>query len=182
MPTKILMTAEELLQHTENEAKKWELYRGELIKVSPSGGRHGQLSIKIGRLIEEFVAARKLGVVCGAETGFMLARNPDTVRAPDVSFVRQERISKEGVPDGFWPFAPDLAVEVVSPSDSTKELSEKLKDYLDHGVPLIWVIYPKTKTVIVHTQNGLQKLQPGSTLDGGDVLPGFRCEISDLLA
>jgi Uma2 family endonuclease len=181
MATKTLMTAEELLQHTEDGAKKWELYRGELIKVSPSGGRHGQLSVKIGRLVEKFVEAPKLAVVCGAETGFILARNPDTVRAPDVSFVKKTRIPSEGVPDGFWPFAPDLAVEVVSPGDSAQELSEKIKDYLDHGVPLIWVVYPKTKSIAVHTPKTLEELKPESTLDGGEVLPGFRCPVSEFL-
>jgi len=176
------MTAEELYRHTEDEAKKWEIYRGELIRVSPSGGRHGQLTIRIGRLLEEFVSTHNLGVTCGAETGFILSRNPDTVRAPDVSFVSKARIPKEGVPDGFWPFAPDLAVEVVSPSDSTQEVEAKVKDYLDSGVKLVWVFYPKTKSVTVHTQGGVQKLDGNAMLDGGEVLPGFSCKVAELFA
>ena len=182
MATKTLMTAEELYRHTEDEAKKWEIYRGELIRVSPSGGRHGELTINIGYKLKEFVKARKLGIVCGAETGFILSRNPDTVRAPDVSFVSSARIPKEGVPDNFWPFAPDLAVEVVSPGDSTQDVEAKVKDYLDSGVKLIWIFYPKTKSVTVYTQRSVQKLNENATLGGGEVLSGFSCKVAELFA
>jgi Uma2 family endonuclease len=182
MATKILMTAKELSSRTEDAAKKWELCRGELIKVSPSGGRHGALTIRVGRLIDEFVSQRNLGIVCGAETGFILFTNPDTVRAPDISFVKRERVPAAGIPDGFWPFAPDLAVEVVSPNESTKTVEAKVQDYLDSGVRLIWVVYPKTQTVTVCTTQDTHTLKPEDTLDGKDVLPGFRCSVADLFS
>ena len=104
------MTAEELIE-VSNDDYKYELVEGELIRMAPTGGEHGVLTIRLGRLLDEYVEAHELGLVCGAETGFVLRRTPDTVRAPDVSFVAKERVPTTGVPKTYWPFAPDLAVE-----------------------------------------------------------------------
>lgn len=116
----------------------------------------------------------------GAESGFITARDPDTIRAPDVSYVRAERIP-EDVPEGFWELAPDLAVEVVSPGDTAVEVREKVREYLAAGVPMVWVMYPGTREVIVHTADGLARAYgPDDVLEGLDLLPGFRCRVAEL--
>ncbi|MBF6595925.1 MAG: Uma2 family endonuclease [Thermaceae bacterium] len=91
----------------------------------------------------------------GVSSGYVLCRAPDTVRGPDVSFMRQERIPESGIPEAFWNLAPDLAVEVVSPSETADEIWEKISDYLAAGTPLVWVIYPRSKQAVVHTPDGI---------------------------
>lgn len=162
------MTAEELFTMAD-DGFRYDLVKGELRKVSPAGSEH-------------VVEANDLGEVFGAETGFKLASNPDTVRAPDVAFVRNERIPQEGIPKAFWPGAPDLAVEVVSPGDSFDEVEEKINDYLTAGVCLIWIISPKRRTVTVHRpQTEAQTLTENDMLDGRDVVEGFRCSVARIL-
>lgn len=120
--------------------------------------------------------------VGAAETGFVLFRDPvegDTVRAPDVSFVRADRLPKQ-IPDGFFELAPDLAVEVVAPNDKASDIDETIEDYLRAGVRLIWFVYPKSRSVHVYTQTTVERLNSDETLDGRDVLPGFRLSIGDM--
>src|SRR5262249_49528516 len=115
-----LMTAEDLFQLPDDNYK-YELVEGGLIRMLPTGGEHGDVTMNAGFLLKGYVKAHDLGIVCAAETGFILKRNPDTVRAPDASFVAKERIPPGGIPKGYWPLAPDLAVEVISPNDRFDE-------------------------------------------------------------
>ena len=110
--------------------------------------------------------------------GFKLASNPDTVREPDVAFVRRDRIPETGVPDGFWPGPPDFAIEIRSPGDRQAAITAKVADYLARGVRVVWVVDPSTKTVTIHRRHIAPLiLGAGDTLDAGDVVPGFACEV-----
>ena len=132
---------------------------------------------EIASLLHHHVAARRLGAVmtCG---GVKLAANPDTVREPDIAFVRQDRIPAAGVPEGFWPGAPDLAVEITSPGDRASEIRAKVSDYLARGVRLVWVVDPKKKTVTSHTPlSSPVTLGVDDVLGAADVVPGFTCPV-----
>lgn len=173
------MRAEELAQR--GDFGRAELVGGELIMMSPTKRKHGKTSARIARLLDEFVERGNLGDVTGAETGFLVARDPDTVRAPDAAFVRLDRVPLEDEPDFFYPFAPDLAVEVVSPSDSWTELEQKVRMWLDAGCRLVWVLDPRSKTVHVYAPGGTCRvLSDPEVLDGLDVLPGFTVHIGRL--
>ncbi len=115
---------------------------GELVEVPPAGALHGLIVRVFLRLLDPFVLARDLGEVFGDGVGYIIRRDPDVVRIPDASFVSRARIPAGGVPRGFWPFAPDLAVEIVSPGDSATELRAKVREYLDAGTRLVWVVWP----------------------------------------
>lgn len=176
------VTADQLLQLPENGAR-YELVKGDLIEMSPASPRHGRIAMRIGALLEQYVRQQKLGVVYAAETGFKLQENPDTVRAADAAFVAQARIPAEGEPEGYWAIAPDLVVEVVSPSDSALLVQGKVTDWLAAGCRLVWVLYPDTRTVTEYRSLAdVRVLTASESLDGGDVLPGFTCSIADLYA
>jgi Uma2 family endonuclease len=174
----------ELSHLPENSDKRLELVEGEIREMSPSGGAHGGVVSKADRFIGDYVERNQLGYVTGAETGYTLHKNPrgrDTVRAPDVGFVRAERLP-DGLPNGYIPFAPDLAVEVVSPNDTAQDIHDKVQDYLRYGTLLVWVLYPKTRTAMAHTGEGAITLRANEVLDGGDVLPGFSVKLSEIFA
>ena len=176
------MTAEELIELPADDYK-YELVEGELIRMPPTGGEHGKLAARLVRLLDEYAEAHDLGIVCTAEAGFILRRTPDTVRAPDVSFVAKDRIPATGVPKTYWPFAPDLAVEVVSPSDRFDEVQTKVADYLAAGARLVWVVHPTTRTVFVYrSAHNVQALGEADELNGEEVLTGFRCPVSRVFA
>jgi len=122
-----LTTADELF-NMPDDGFRYELVKGEVRRMPPAGSEHGVIIIKFVRPFSQFVEDNDLGLVFGAESGFRIASNPDTVRAPDVAFVSRDRIPEEGVPTGFWAGAPDLAVEVISPSDTYTEVEEKVHD------------------------------------------------------
>jgi Uma2 family endonuclease len=173
------MTADEL-QRASFPDKRLELIRGVLVVREPAGGRHGRLAAALARLIGTHVHDRDLGVVYGAETGFTLRREPDTVRAPDVAFIRRDRVPAPE-PVGFLPFAPDLAVEVLSPGDTPGETLAKVADWLDAGTRLIWVIDPERRQARVYRADGTESsFGDGDELGGEDVLPGFILELSTL--
>lgn len=177
---KTFMTAEELLEIPDDDYR-YELIKGELIKMSPAGVRHGKLAANLSILLGNYVKPRRLGIVCGAETGFILSQNPDTVRAPDVAFIPKSRIPSEGEPTGFADFAPDLAVEVVSPNDRYEEIQEKIADYFHSGTRLVWIVEPKNHTVAVYNSLAeAQILTKSDTLDGGEVIPGFSCSVAEI--
>jgi Uma2 family endonuclease len=120
-------------------------------------------------------------VVFAAETGFRLASDPDTVRAPDIAFVAKARIDEVGDFEGFWPGAPDLAVEVTSPRDSFSEVEEKVQEYLSAGTGAVWVVDPIRRTVTVYRSLAETTiLIEGDTADGGDIIPGFTCRIAEI--
>ena len=121
-----------------------------------------------------------LGTVLGAETGFTLSRDPDTVRVPDIAFIRRDRLPVE-LPEGYWPAAPDLAVEVVSPNDTIREVDEKAKAWLAAGTMMVWVVNPAWHTVTVYrSATDIKTLTEDDELTGDDVLPGFRCRIAEI--
>jgi Uma2 family endonuclease len=178
--THTLLTADELFMMPDDGFRS-ELVRGELRRMPPAGSEHGAVAINIALVVAQFVKAHGLGVVFGAETGFKIASEPDTVRALDLAFVRHERVPEGGVPRGFWPGAPDLAVEVVSPSDTYMEVEEKVHDWLTAGTCMVLVLNPRTRTVTVYTSHtDVVRLIGSDTLDGGEVLPGFTCRIAEL--
>jgi len=145
--------------------------------MSPPGSRHGALTTRMAVLLDQHARPHNLGTIM-IMGGFKLATNPDTVREPDLAFVRRDRIPGAGLPDGFWPGAPDLAVEIRSPVDRQSEVLAKVHDYLARGVRLVWVVDPKERAVTVHRpQSPPVALGAGDVLDGGDVLAGFSCEV-----
>ncbi len=175
-----LMTAEELFKMPHGN-RRYELVKGELIEMSPAGGKHGVIAGRILIRLGAYVESKKLGVVCAAETGFILARDPDVVRGADASFVSNARIPKEGEPKGYWELAPDLAVEVISPNDPASELQSKVVEYLNAGTRLVWVIDPESQTVTAYRSlANVRVLTSKDTLDGADVLPEFSVTVSEL--
>ena len=173
-------TANELFEMPD-DGFRYELVRGELRKMSPSGSEHGAIIINISFLLARHVRSKKLGVCFGAETGFKIASDPDTVRAPDVAFIRRERIPESGIPKKFWPGAPDLAVEVLSPGDTRREVDEKVEDWLEAGAQAVWVINPKRRGVSVYRpMTDVTHLSEADELDGGEVMPGFRCKVAEI--
>ena len=149
--------------------------------MSPASGHHGLIAGEIFGQLYAHVTAHNLGRVFAAETGFILNRNPLTVRAPDAAFIARERIGDSRPERGFWPVAPDLAVEVMSPNDSAEEIDLKIREYFDAVTRLIWVIYPSSRTIHVYTSpRNVQVLAANDTLGGGELLPGFACEIAQI--
>jgi Uma2 family endonuclease len=178
MPT--LATADELFM-LPDDGFRYELVSGELRRMPPAGSEHGAVAVNITLVVAQFVKAHGLGVVFGAETGFKIASDPDTVRAPDLAFIRCERIPAGGIPRGFWPGAPDLAVEVISPGDTYTEVEEKVSDWLNAGMRTVLVLNPRSHTVTVYTSHtDVVRLTESDTLDGGEVLPGFTCRVAEL--
>jgi Uma2 family endonuclease len=161
---------------------KVELVRGEPRVREPAGGRHGWVQSNLAALLIPFVNANALGKVFNDGVGFVLNALPRTVRNPDTSFVRAERLSGGDLPTrGFIAMAPDLAVEILSPDESASDLEEKLDDYRATGTPLIWVIDPDRRTVaIISDDEPARWLREGDTLDGGRVIEGFSCPVSSL--
>lgn len=175
-----LITAEQLIQMPD-DGFRYELIAGELRKMSPAGSEHGMLVINVTLPLSKHVAESKLGVVFGAETGFVLAENPDTVRAPDVAFVRSDRIPDDGVPASFWPGAPDLAVEVISPSDRVNDVDEQVQSWLAAGTRAVWLVNPGSRSVTVYrSATDIVLLTADGVLEGGDVVPGFRCPVREI--
>jgi Uma2 family endonuclease len=174
------LTADDLWRLPRNGVRH-ELVRGELRTMPPAGFEHGAVGIKLSTPLDRHVRDQNLGIVVAAETGFLIARDPDTVRAPDIGFVRRERIEAVGIPKKFWDGAPDLATEVVSPGDTVFETDEKVQEWITAGARLDWVINPRTKTVTVHRpgQNPVI-LSADDFLDGYDVIPGFRLRVRDV--
>ena len=176
-----LLTAAELLAMPDDGFHRYELVNGELITMPPAGGEHGAIGSRVDRRIGTFVEQNDLGEVFNSDTGFIVSTDPDTVRAPDVSFVRKEHIPADGIPKGFIPGVPDLAVEVISPSDSYTEVAEKVTQLLEAGTQLVVLIDPRTRTIALHDPSGeISRLNEADTLTFGDVLPGFECAVAEL--
>ena len=176
-----LMTAEELLYLPDDDLRH-ELIDGELHTMAPAGGEHGGTAGAIHFHLGRFVYDQPIARVLAAETGFILRRGPDRVRAPDVAVLRAERLPPEGLPAGYIPGAPDLAVEVVSPGDRAARVRDKAADWLRAGARIVWVVYPSPIRLFVHRADGsIEQLGPDDVVDGADVLPGFRMRVRDLL-
>ena len=178
--TKPLLTAEELL-HLPDTGRRLELLEGELSEIPTAGGPHGNVAMTIGMFIAAHVRERQLGRAFAAETGFVLARNPDTVRAPDASFVSYDRLPQGELPPGYIEMAPGLAVEVTSPSDSARDVQEKADAWLAAGTSEVWVVFPQHRTVTVHRlSEPATVFDESETLTGGDLLPGFEVSVQEL--
>ncbi len=161
---------------------RYELVEGELRRMPPPGFRHGRIAGRLGASVLAYVEERGLGAVLAAETGFLLRRNPDTVRAPDASFVSGERLrSTPFSPDGYFPGAPDLAVEVLSPSDTYAEVEEKVAMWLSYGTRIVLVLDPAKEVAVVHgPSRQITILRAGQTLTAEDVVPGWHLDLGDL--
>jgi Uma2 family endonuclease len=176
--TENLVTAAELCQSP--GLGRCELVQGRVISMTPAGFEHGRITAEIGWALKEYVRLHPVGAVTGAETGFQIGRDPDTVRAPDAAFIRADRVPTTPV-RGFFPEAPDLAVEVLSPSDRASEVSAKVQDWLQAGCRMVWVIDPENTNVTVYrARNQIAILGSSDVLTGDDVLPGFSVRVASL--
>ena len=174
------MTAEELLGKPE-DGFRYELVKGEARRMTPAGNIHGYTAMKLGSRLEQFVRTNNLGRVYAAETGFKLSSDPDTVRAPDAAFVSQTRLDEVGEVPGYWPGAPDLAVEVVSPSDTHAEVTEKSLSWLGAGCRMVLAVDPSQRAVTVYrSRENIRILTEEDTIDGADVIPGFGLPVAEV--
>ena len=173
-------TAAELMQLPE-DGNRYELVRGELVAMAPAGFLHGVIVDRIGRRIGDYVEQHSLGVSTAAETGFQIARDADTVRAPDYAFVSHERLAGHTLATGYAEVIPDLVVEVISPRDRQRDVHAKIAMWLDSGVRLVWVVDPASRTVAAHHEHHIVATYGAAdTLSGEPVLPGFSCPIADI--
>jgi Uma2 family endonuclease len=184
MAIRTKMTAQDLWRLGEGDVRR-ELVNGEVIEMPPVGGTHGRTSIRIGRRLDEHVERQADGEVVGGDVGFILqlANDPERVRAPDVAFVSRERLPEGRLPEKFIIGAPDLAVEILSPSDNPVEVQQKVRDYLEAGSRLVWIVAPAARTVTVYRPDGSARLlREHETLEGEDVLPGLSIPLAEVFA
>jgi Uma2 family endonuclease len=181
MSTVSLVTADELLALPTGTGKRYELVVGELRVMSPAGWRHGQVASNLPAILGPYVRAQRLGRGFAAETGFLLGRDPDTVRAPDFAFIAKDNLPTEDPSEAFWPGAPDLAVEVLSPNDRMGEVDEKIAAWLEAGCRAVWVVDPELETVtLYHSRTDVRVVVAGEQLADEIVLPGFACLVDEL--
>ena len=174
------MTAEALLDMP-GDGFRYELIRGELKKMPPTGYAHGKYELSIGASLAAHVKANGLGDTCGGETGFLLESNPDHVRAPDVAFVRRERAEVIGDVPGFFPGAPDLAIEIISPNDRYSEVEEKVEDWLGAGTLAVIVVDPRRRSVKINRSlMDAVVLTEADTLAVEHIVPGWRMLVKDI--
>ncbi len=177
-----LITADELIAMPD-DGYRYELVKGELIRMSPTGQKHGSITVNLTAPLASYVKENRLGKVYAAETGFKLQSNPDTVRAPDIAFVNRGRLELTGETEGYWVGAPDLAVEVTSPSDRVSQVEKKVIQWLESGARLVWVVSSKLHTVTVYRSlTEITVLTEKDMLGGGDVLPGFQIPVAEIFA
>ena len=172
-------TAVELLRMpAPPDGSRLELIRGELVVMTPAGGRHGEITLAIGAIVRGYAKEHDLGRVVSNDTGVFTRRDPDTVLVPDIAFWRRTRLPE--MPEGFVEVTPDLVVEVVSPTDTQAHLHQKVLEYLDHEVVLVWVVDPKTRTATVYkSRQDVSILGESDDIDGREVLPGFSCRVAE---
>ena len=180
MTTAKLVTADDLLCMPD-DGYRYELWGGYLIKMPPAGYTHGVSAMRIGARLALHVDRYGLGQVSTAETGFRLASDPDTVRAPDAAFVVQARIDAAGEVQGYWTGAPDLAVEVVSPNDAYTEVESKALQWLDAGARAVVVVDPRRQSVTVYrSRSDIVILTGEEVLEVQDVVPGWTLPLREL--
>jgi Uma2 family endonuclease len=181
MSTTTTVTADELLALPTGMGKRYELVAGELRVMSPAGWRHGGVAGNVAALLGPYIRMHDLGRGFAAETGFLLKREPDTVRAPDFAFISKANLPTSDPIEAFWPGAPDLAIEVVSPGDTTGEVAEKVEEWLAAGCAAVWVVDPKLQTVTIYRSlTDVQIKVAGDTLLGDPVVSGFSCAVDEL--
>jgi Uma2 family endonuclease len=149
--------------------------------MSPTGDEHAIVTAALTGLLISFVRQQALGAVFAAEAGFQLEHDPDTVLAPDIAFVERQRFAAAGLSGKYWQGAPDLAVEVISPGDRAGKLAAKTQSWLVHGTRQVWVVDPQRRTVTVYHRDGrVVALSEAEMLEGGDIVPGFACRVSEI--
>ena len=171
-------TEKELLSLPEN-GYKHELVNGELVMV-PAGMEHENIVIKLSAALERFVSERKLGAVFGSSAGYRMKSG--NLRSPDVSFISKKRLQGfKRPPKGFFKGSPDLAVEILSPSDTMENLHERIVEYFENDTKLVWVINPEEQVILVYHSPRPDKLLAGSDiLNGEDIFTGFTLPVSEL--
>ena len=175
-----LLTADDLLR-LYSEGVRGELILGVLCKTMPAGGLHGKVAALIISVLMNFVRPNRLGTVSGTDAGVLLQNGPTVVREPDVAYFSADRLPLNAVVEGYYEVVPDLAVEITSPGSTSAEAYDKARMWLSHGVSIVWEVDPSTRTINVHRPNlDVVTLTDNDVLDGGDVLPGFSCLVSEL--
>ncbi len=178
---KTLVTIEEIEENP--PPGRWELIDGEVVYLAPANLEHGFLTAWIASLLNAYVHPRRLGWVFAGDTGIILRRDPDRLRAPDVCFIARDRIPGGRLPDRFTALVPDLVVEVISPGDRRGEIADKTAEWLRSGARLVWIVYPRTRSVVVASgQANRRTLSEHDTLSGEPVLPGFSTPVAALFA
>ena len=176
--TTALMTAEELMKLPMGWGFRYELINGELITMPASGYPHGRVTVRLSTPLAQFIWDRGLGEIFAAESGFKLTSNPDTVLAPDISFITKEHAELLGERPGFLPGSPDLVVEVLSPDDRPSKVKQKTLLWLEHGAKQVWIVNPKKSTVTIYRSPSNSITFSGSDeLEADDILPGFRISL-----
>jgi Uma2 family endonuclease len=180
MVTTKLATAEDLAALPDDGLTKYELIRGEIRKMAPAGEGHGRIAARMAKPL--FILEDALGgETLIADTGYFIEYDPDTILAPDAAFLRRDQLSPLGEQTGFSRSIPALVIEVKSPSESMREVLEKVDIYRRAGVPLIWVAFPQTQTVLVDgAGRERQTLGMDDTLDGEEILPGLRLPVATI--
>lgn len=182
LPAPELLTANDLM-HLPDDGYQYELEAGRLVRTPFAVPLASVVAATIAARLGTRVAELRLGIVGGADFGILLAKGPDTVLAPDAVYYRADRIPPDGIPDTYWDLAPDLAVEVLSPSDRRGRVLRKVGEYLDAGTRLVWVVDPRRRTAVVYRPEGEPTiLGADGILDGEDVLPGFTLALADVWA
>src|SRR6266550_300029 len=179
--TSQLLTAQDV-ERISLPGKVTELIRGQLVVREPPGTRHGAIAATLAYHLNDFVRRRELGTVFAQDTGFKIASDPDTVRAPDVAFVARARVERIP-PRGYAELAPDLLAEILSPDDRPAEVLAKVADWLAAGTELVWLVDPERLEVRVYRRDGsLAVVHAAESLDGEDVLPGFSCPLAQVFS
>jgi Uma2 family endonuclease len=181
MPTTVKVWTDAELMALPQDGGKRELLQGEII-MSPAGSEHGMICVRIVVALEQHIRPHKIGMVFESSTGFRLT--PEDLLSPDVAFVAKARlVGLKRPPRGFFPGAPDLVVEVLSPTDTSERMHEKLSLYFAHGARLAWVINPAERNALVYRGPEADRLlRLSDALDGDDVLPGFHLPLAELFA
>ncbi len=179
-PEKSAVHSAEDLERLSAQGYRYELVQGELRTMTPPGGSHGSTTSRLTILVGIFVINKDLGGTFAAETGFLVGRNPDTTLAPDFAFVAKNRLPNP-IPKSYLPVVPDIVLETRSPNDTKQKVADKVVQWLELGVRLVWELNPQTRILTVHQAGQMPRfLGDGDTLDGGDVLPGLSVPISRL--
>ena len=177
-----LLTADEFLRLCEKRVVKGELVRGMVSETVSANGEHSEVAAAVAHAFVSHVRPRRLGRVSTSDGGVRLERDPDTVREPDVAFFSAENLPLDVKVRGFYEVVPDLVVEIVSPNDNPQYVADRVAMWLSHGVRLVWAVYPVSRTVAAHPSAGPTLIYTeNDELDGGDVLPEFRCPVRDIL-
>ena len=176
-----LLTADDFW-HLPDEGKRLELVRGEVIEAMPTNGEHGAIAGMFVHFLIQWARPIKAGIA-GTESGIILDRDPDIVRAADVHFVRADRLPMGRPSAQFYDFAPDLAVEVISPTETAEGVQEKVRDYLAAGTGLVILVYPRTRLLIAHAADGSSRTyREDEVFSDSTVLPGFSCHVAELFS